>query len=101
MPEPRDNVAGIMLRGGPCAEAGWTSHQHHFRPPFPSPIEVVKDRETGKIDVLDMADDAAKLTEDVFLYRIAREEGAFHVCGRGSGAGSGWYVWADYVGEAG
>jgi hypothetical protein len=96
MAEGRDNVAGIMLRDGPCSGA-WSGSSHHFEAPFPTYITVVKDRESGEVDVLDLPDDSAKLTEDVHRYRIDREAGAFHVCARGPGsAGSGWFVWAVY-----
>jgi hypothetical protein len=89
-----------MLRDGPCSGSAWTSHQHHFEAPFPDVIQVVKDRVSGDVDVLDLADDAPQLTEDVFPYRISREQRPFHVCDRSKGAGSGWFVWADYEASA-
>lgn len=91
--------AGIILRGKGFERGIWSSGQIHFSPPYPDVIHVVKDRETGAVDILDEAVDKPKSTEDSFAFRLDRESLA-HVCIRDAKRGlSGWYVSYDLVDE--
>lgn len=91
--------AGIILRGVGFERGIWSGGQLHFVPPYPDVIHVVRDRETGAIDILDEPVDEPKPTEESFAFRLDRKS-LQHVCFRDRGRhSSGWYVSYDLVDE--
>ncbi len=92
--------AGIILRSAGFERGIWSGGQLHFEPPYPDVIHIVKDRETGAIEILDEAADEPKPTEDSFAFRLDRSS-LHHVCFRNSRQGlDGWYVHYDLVDES-
>lgn len=86
------NGAGIVLRGEGFGEGVFPGPHLAFDAPYPDVIHIVKDRETGRIALLDEAEDRPKPTEDSFAFRLDRHS-LHHACPRYAGAPrAGWYV---------